>query len=331
MEEKEYPALEYIRKLLRDNTLPPFEGDLVNIPVLKEIHDDLKVIREVMYAFSSGDFSPVITVRGIIPGCMKALQSRLQHLIWQVRMVEQGDFSQKVEFLGEFSSAFNSMTGKLAATLEELKKKEETLSALAESLRSEIDLRNSAMETLRESESQFKYLASHDPLTGAMNRRSFMERAVLELNSAALLKIPCGIIMMDIDHFKKFNDTYGHLAGDEALRHTVRIISSQLRKNDFLGRYGGEEFVFLFSNADKATGLHIAERVREAIQNNPVALEAGPASITASFGVAMADLPNHGEHVRMDQYIETIISNADSALYRAKHEGRNRVVCFDPA
>jgi diguanylate cyclase (GGDEF)-like protein len=260
---------------------------------------------------------------------MKALQSRLQHLIWQVKLVEQGDFTQKIEFLGEFSEAFNRMTAQLDSILKALKLKEETLSALAESLRAEVDLRNSAMEALQKSETQFKYLASHDPLTGAMNRRSFMERAAMELNNAALLGIPCGLIMMDIDFFKNFNDTFGHLAGDEALRNTVRVISSLLRKHDFLGRYGGEEFVFLFSHADEATGIAIAERVREAIEKSPIMLESGSASITASFGVALADTTRNPGQPKPGNYIEILISNADSALYEAKRSGRNKVVLFN--
>jgi diguanylate cyclase (GGDEF)-like protein len=342
MEEKESRALEHIWKLLKDNSVPPLEGDMAEISALKEIHDDLKTIREVMYSFSSGDFSPPIKARGIIPGCMKSLQSRLQHLVWQVKMVEQGDFTQKIEFLGEFSEAFNCMTAQLDSTLKDLKLREETLSALAESLRMEVDLRNSAMEALQKSETQFKYLASHDPLTGAMNRRSFMERAAIELNNAALLGIPCGIVMMDIDLFKNFNDTYGHLAGDEALKNTVRVITSLLRKHDFLGRYGGEEFVFLFSHADEATGIAIAERVREAIEKSPIMLESGPMHITASFGVAFAGTagspgqPRPGTPAEAisrgslpDNYIEALISNADTALYQAKREGRNKVVRFD--
>jgi diguanylate cyclase (GGDEF)-like protein len=160
-----------------------------------------------------------------------------------------------------------------------------------------------------------------------MNRRSFMERAASDLNSADFLRIPSGIVMMDIDHFKQFNDTYGHLAGDEVLKHTVQISSAILRKNDFLGRYGGEEFVFFFSGADEATGLIIAERVRAAMENNPIKLESETVRVTASFGLAMSDtvpLP-HDEN-----YIGTLLNNADSALYRAKSEGRNRVVCFHP-
>ncbi|MDR0718005.1 MAG: GGDEF domain-containing protein [Treponema sp.] len=328
MEEKEYPALEHIRRLLKDNVPPPLEGELVELPYFKEIHEELKGIREIMYSFSAGDFSPCIKVRGIIPGCMKALQSRLQHMIWQVQQVQNGDFSQKVEFLGEFSDAFNRMTAQLNSTLKALTNKEKALSALAENLRNEVNLRNSAMEALEKSESQFKYLASHDPLTGALNRRSFMEKASVELNNI-LLGVPCGIIMMDIDHFKNFNDSFGHLAGDEALRHAVRIIQSLLRKNDFLGRYGGEEFVFLFSRADETTGLAIVERVREAIEKNPVKLESGPVSITASFGLAMAEEYLQAQSLP-DNYIETLINNADSALYEAKRSGRNRVACYKP-
>jgi diguanylate cyclase (GGDEF)-like protein len=260
---------------------------------------------------------------------MKALQSRLQHLIWQVKMVEQGDFSQHVEFMGEFSEALNRMTAQLDTTLKELRKKEETLQAMADSLRSEVDNRTSAMEALKESESQFKYLANHDPLTGALNRRSFMERAATALNSNLLLGIPCGVVMMDIDLFKNFNDKYGHLAGDEALKHTVQIIQSLLRRNDFLGRYGGEEFVFFFSGADEATGRHIAERVRAALEHNPVTLDTGPVQVTASFGLAMSETVEKQENADED-YIAVLLRNADTALYQAKDQGRNKVICFRP-
>ncbi|MDR2102646.1 MAG: GGDEF domain-containing protein [Treponema sp.] len=326
MEEKEYPALEHVKKLLRDNTIPPLEGEKAELSLLQDIHRDIKAIREAAFAFSMGDLSPDINARGIIPGCLKTLQAHLRHMVWQVKMVEQGDFSQEIQFLGEFSAAFNNMIRQFDETLRVLKQKEEVLTALTDSLRNEIDMRTSAVEALRESESRFKYLASHDPLTGALNRRSFMERALIELQAAAIRRIPCGVVMMDIDHFKSFNDNYGHQAGDEALRHVVSIISLLLRKNDFLGRYGGEEFVFLFHNADRKTGIAIAERVRKAILNHPVKINAGKITISASFGVAMApeqEIP--GEDIN----IEALVHNADIALYQAKATGRNKVVCFD--
>jgi diguanylate cyclase (GGDEF)-like protein len=284
MDDPEYPALNHIRKLLRDVSVPPLEGGLAENPLLNEIHQELETIRELLKSFSKGDISPEITIPGIIPGFLKTLQFHLN----------------------------------------DLKEKEKTLRELANGLRREVNVRNSVVEALQESESRFKYLAGHDPLTGALHRRSFMERAGVELETSLALKVPCGVVMMDLDHFKNFNDTWGHQAGDVALCHVVSVITSLLRKNDFLGRYGGEEFVFLFSNADEATGILIAERVREALENNPVNLENGAVVITASFGLAMADFEKNQD----EKYIDALINNADSALYQAKREGRNRVICF---
>lgn len=315
--------------MLNDSNTPLLTPDLKEFPGLEETHNELLSIREILRAFSRGDLSFPITYRGLVHGYLKAFQSHLQHLIWQVRMVEEGDFTQKVEFLGEFSEAFNAMTSRLSTTLQDLKKSEETLSAQASLLRNEMETRNTAMERLQESESRFKYLASYDHLTGAMNRRSFMERGIEELKNAFLLGISCGVIMMDIDHFKNFNDTYGHYAGDEVLRHTVKIILSLSRKHDFLGRYGGEEFVLFFTKADAPTSIIIAERIRKAVQNTPVPLLAGPATITVSFGVAMAEIPEDPEKVVIEEYLQALINNADSAMYRAKKEGRNRVISFD--
>jgi diguanylate cyclase (GGDEF)-like protein len=132
---------------------------------------------------------------------------------------------------------------------------------------------------------------------------------------------------MDIDHFKIFNDTYGHSAGDDALRHTVQVISVILRKNDFMGRYGGEEFIFLFNGADKDMGITIAERMREALIANPMTMKAGPVPLSASFGVAMII---DGGDPEEKSYIQNLINNADIALYQAKKTGRNKVVGFTP-
>jgi diguanylate cyclase (GGDEF)-like protein len=325
MAEQKDPALDHIKKLMRDNTVPQLTEALEKNADLVEIHQDLKAIREVLFAFSRGDLSPDIRARGIIPGCIKALQAHLRHMIWQVQMVEQGDFSQQVQFMGEFSAAFNNMVRQLDSTLKDLKKKEETLTAMTQNLQQEVSLRNSVVEALQESESRFKYLASHDALTGALNRASFIERAGAELQVTMARKIPCCMVMMDIDHFKIFNDTYGHQAGDEALRHTVKLISSTLRRNDFMGRYGGEEFVLFFNGADRTTGIAVAERVRESLTANPVGLAAGPVSISASFGVSFAaDLDGRNDH----NPVQTLIHNADVALYQAKKTGRNRVVYF---
>ncbi|MDR1143398.1 MAG: GGDEF domain-containing protein [Spirochaetaceae bacterium] len=318
--------LEHVRKLLRDNKIPELEGELAEDPVVQQIHTELKEIREALYAFSAGDFSPVISVRGIIPGCLKALQSHLRHLIWQVQLIEGGDFSQEVRFMGEFSAAFNKMVRQLHSSLTALKQKEEVLTVLNEKLRGEIESHTSAVEALQESEARFKFLANHDPLTGILNRRSFIERAEFELKSAAALSMPSCLAMMDIDHFKQFNDTYGHLAGDNTLRHVVNVVSRGLRKNDFIGRYGGEEFVFAFPGIDYTTGLQVVERLRKSLAETPVSLENGPVFVYASFGVvgdAMEDSSG-------GTYIQKLINDADVALYAAKRGGRNRVILYTP-
>jgi diguanylate cyclase (GGDEF)-like protein len=318
-------GLEHVRKLLRDNVIPEMEGNLAEIPLLKEIHEEIKVIRETLLSFSAGDFSPVIKIRGIIPGCLKALQSHLQHLIWQVRLVEKGDFTQEVRFMGEFSTAFNNMVRQLNKTLQELKQKEETLMALTDTLRNEVNNRNTVVEALQESEARLKYLASHDPLTGTFNRLSFIEMAAAELKNAAKAGVHCCMAIMDIDHFKRFNDTYGHVSGDEALRHIVRVLSGGLRKGDFLGRYGGEEFTIFFFNSDKEAGMAIAERLRNALASSPVLLENQAVQVTASFGVTGAE-GDPGEK----EYVQKLVTNADIALYSAKRRGRNKVVLYNP-
>jgi diguanylate cyclase (GGDEF)-like protein len=207
------------------------------------------------------------------------------------------------------------------------------LRGLADSLRNEITLHNLSMTELQKRESRFRYLASHDSLTGALTRRSFMERADLELKNFRKLGVPCSIVMMDLDHFKLFNDTWGHQAGDKALRHVVTVISALLRKNDFLARYGGEEFVFFFGHADRNTGIAIAERMREAISGAPIQLKTAQVSITASFGICIDTdfkrIPDTGGIKDTAVSLAVLMDYADRALYRAKAEGRNRVVCFD--
>jgi diguanylate cyclase (GGDEF)-like protein len=208
--------------------------------------------------------------------------------------------------------------------LEDIRRELSALLKTAETLQNEMNQRNSTVIALQEREYRFRYLATHDSLTGAMNRSSFIERAGRELRSGFSMGSVCGVVMMDIDHFKRFNDTWGHQAGDEALRFVVNVVSSALRKNDFMGRYGGEEFVFFFGGADQKTSMTIAERIRETIASKPVNLESGPVSITASFGVAVAN----SVEFPGDEYINGIINNADMAMYQAKKTGRNRVVCF---
>jgi len=166
---------------------------------------------------------------------------------------------------------------------------------------------------------RIQHLTFRDPLTGSLNRRAF-EQAL----DAAQAQLQRGhgfaLVMIDIDHFKRINDTHGHLAGDAALQHCVSVWQAGLREVDRLGRLGGEEFCALLpvaSPADLATAAAVAERLRAALETQPLQWQGQVLPLTASFGVA---LPVAG-----DPRGEIGMTRADGALYRAKAEGRNRV------
>jgi diguanylate cyclase (GGDEF)-like protein len=164
--------------------------------------------------------------------------------------------------------------------------------------------------------------ASIDPLTGALNRRAFREMIARDIGRAKRHARPLSIAMIDVDHFKLFNDTRGHAAGDRVLTVLAGTLAAELRTEDFFCRWGGEEFIAALSETDKAGSVAAAERLRHAIAD--IRLEHGHEllGITASIGVA-----TFGDD---GQTIEQLANAADLALYRAKETGRNRVVSYAP-
>jgi len=161
---------------------------------------------------------------------------------------------------------------------------------------------------------QFAYT---DMLTGIFNRRHFMELAQGALEKTKRFGSPCFMLMMDLDFFKKVNDTYGHLAGDEVLKNTAGVLKNTLRSYDLVGRYGGEEFVVLVCETEKEYVLGLAERIREAIAYSPCVYNCIKIPCTVSIGVA--------EYFK-DCTIESLIDKADKGLYKAKELGRNQVI-----
>ncbi|MHB1024793.1 MAG: sensor domain-containing diguanylate cyclase [Desulfobacteria bacterium] len=161
--------------------------------------------------------------------------------------------------------------------------------------------------------------ATTDGLTGLSNRKAFLERLAQDL---ARLdgRHPCGVVMMDIDHFKGVNDTYGHPFGDEVLRGVASVLGKGVRKGDTAGRYGGEEFVLYFHLADTERAREGAERFRRMIRQIRFAHAGKEIAVTASFGVACA--PHHGKGV------EELLKHADEALYLSKQRGRDRVTVY---
>jgi diguanylate cyclase (GGDEF)-like protein len=170
----------------------------------------------------------------------------------------------------------------------------------------------------KETEEKLRQQATADPLTGIFNRRHFFELAEKELARSRRYSRPLSVLIFDIDHFKKVNDTYGHAVGDQALCTLVAECQAGLRENDVFARYGGEEFIILLPESDLEQAGQMAERIRMRLAGT-APLEVGAASVplTASFGVSSLD----DESLSLDE----LILRADSALYDAKEAGRNRV------
>ncbi len=157
-----------------------------------------------------------------------------------------------------------------------------------------------------------------DPLTRLFNRRYLPTIMKHETGISLRHDLPFGVLLFDIDHFKKINDTHGHDGGDAVLRQFAQIVVETVRANDFVFRYGGEEYLVILGDVDEETGQQIAEKIRQAVARYP--FEIGPGqkiAVTASVGVAIHD--GHPDYQRT-------ITRADEALYKAKHEGRNRSV-----
>ncbi len=165
---------------------------------------------------------------------------------------------------------------------------------------------------------ELERLAYHDTLTGLLNRRAILEKLNEWLHQVRRYQDRLSVVMVDLDHFKRINDTLGHRAGDYVLHEVAGLMRRTVREADSCGRYGGEEFLIILPNTDAAGAAVVAERLRSAIEATPMRVpEAASFRVTSSFGVAECC---EGDDEDM------IVGRADAALYRAKEGGRNRVV-----
>ena len=178
-------------------------------------------------------------------------------------------------------------------------------------------LEREKMELLYES-NRMRHHAEHDGLTGLWNHRVIVERLGEEMNRSFRDGTPLSVILADVDHFKKINDSFGHLSGDLVLKEIGAVLTRALRPYDSVGRYGGEEFLLILPNCEMESALQRAEQLRAAVQSAHVMDGETLLQVTASFGVVSA-FPSHYEP-------ETVIRAVDAALYRAKSSGRNCVV-----
>lgn len=172
-------------------------------------------------------------------------------------------------------------------------------------------------EELRQTNAQLENLSRTDPLTGLFNRRHLIATLDDEVRRSSRSNRAFSILMIDVDHFKTYNDAFGHQAGDEALRKVAAVLRTTLREVDCPARYGGEEFLVLLPETEVFQAVEVAERIRVLLAEEQLAGR----SVTVSTGVA--EFPEHGSS------LESLIASADAALYRAKRQGRDRVVRAD--
>ncbi len=162
-----------------------------------------------------------------------------------------------------------------------------------------------------------KHMADRDPLTGTYNRRAFMNMLEKATHYSSRLGFPVSVLLIDLDHFKRINDTWGHQRGDDALRHVVGVAHDCLREGDILGRLGGEEFAIALPNANQHEAEQIASRLRQAIAAQPLQYAGALLPLTTSIGVAAWRPPESPDG---------LLHRADEAMYQAKRQGRNCVV-----
>lgn len=275
---------------------PGLPDQLAGHPGLAQLFNKLIQLRRSILAIANGNLAIQITTKGFVSGAVKTLQAHLNHLTWQTQMIAKGDYSQRVDFMGDFSEAFNSMVAELASTV----------------------------KALRESEKNYRKLAHTDPLTGLFNRRHFYQRAELEVKRSLRHQRPLALAMMDIDKFKRVNDEYGHDVGDRVLQMVAVVMEESLRDIDVTARFGGEEFVVLLPETDPAAALQATDRLRVALSQQEMLAGMQKFCITASLGVSRLEFyPDEQDDPR--RALEKMIKAADTALYAAKQAGRNRV------
>jgi two-component system cell cycle response regulator len=167
---------------------------------------------------------------------------------------------------------------------------------------------------------QLTEMATHDGLTGLYNHNLLVELLDRELMSARRKQQPVSFCMADIDHFKGFNDQYGHQAGDAVLREVSRVLSQGVRRSDPVGRYGGEEFGLVLGGCEASTARILCERLRQSVADRTLLWEGQTLRVTVSLGLACG-------HPEEGLGAEELVRRADRALYEAKEKGRNRLVC----
>jgi len=234
---------------------------------------------------------------------------------------------------GDFDSGLDDCVDRLqkAKTLSEVQEIREALLKQAQGLQArtrqmvedvrlaqtQVDDANKKVESLKQQMEKVKQEIIIDPLTRTYNRRAYDEKIKQEIMGFQRYSRPTALAIIDIDHFKNVNDTYGHRTGDGVLRILSGVMKKEIREIDVLARYGGEEFALILPHTSYEQALDVAERIRRKVEDSRFTYKGKPFSVTISIGVGT---------LQAEDTLETYVERVDQALYRAKNSGRNRVV-----
>ncbi len=287
----ERQLVDYLFDLFVKNR-PPEVGsappELAGDSKFKELCTQITDMRALSASLRNGELEYTVSSRGFIISNMKAVQANMRHLAWQAKRLTEGDYTQKVEFLGEFSETFSEMTQRLLDTT-----------------------------------AQLVNLANIDTLTKVPNRLAMNRFLGVSFHDAVQNDSDLCILMLDIDHFKTVNDSYGHGTGDQVLMEVARRIQSQTRQADFIARYGGEEFVVVLPETTLEIAYKVCERILSCVRETPVeCLDGRTIPVTLSIGVSQRQIG--------DDDPAQILARSDIALYDAKRSGRNQFCTFRP-
>ncbi len=383
-----------------------------------DLYQDMLSLRSFIKALGEGNLSAKLPIKGYLAGILKAQQANLRHMTWQTQRIAEGDFNQHIDFLGDFSTAFNKMTVQLKEARQALSKSEAHYRKLTETmldvictidrktwrasffspsimrlagytpeeamnmplrdlfskksarhisriiekhlsnftegkrktddsctLEAQLKKKDNALvwteiivhfiwdthtedvfmnavirdiTKRKQMQDKLEIQASMDDLTGIANRRYFLSCAEKQIHQSQTSGAPMCFLMMDIDHFKKVNDTYGHSVGDTMLQIVSSTCQQALRSTDKIGRLGGEEFGVFMPDTDIAQGTNVAERIRKKVEQEARVTYCG-AEIQTTISIGIAEL-----YADKDT-LHSILIRADNALYTAKSNGRNQI------
>jgi diguanylate cyclase (GGDEF)-like protein len=303
-------------------------GERMNLSLMVDAHTINAIVASgLRVMLISNAIAIALSVLAVALAIRHMLTNPLLRLTAVAEQVAAGDLSARAQMksydeIGQLARTFNNTTAQLQELVLDLEHRVDQrtteLTAMNAYLEQEIIERKRAEEHIRYQKQELERLAITDELTGLYNRRHFFTLAEHEILVARTSAHFLSAMMIDIDYFKKINDTYGHATGDHVLRKMAQRCRENLRDTDIVGRYGGEEFAILLPRTDPETAMVIAERLRAETARAAIQTERGLINITISIGIAAA----------VQEYLDLtrLLERADDALYTAKRLGRNRVV-----